>query len=292
MDTDKCQVLLQVIDHGSLTAAAQALGYTTSGVSRIVTSLEAELGLTLLLRSREGAEATPACRRLLPFLRQMCRQADCCRQEAAALRGLEQGEIAVGIAYGSYFRDLARLMAAFQAEHPGVTFRTLEGPSTRLLRAMEAGQADLCLMSERPGVHQWWPLHTDELLLVLPKTHPQAGKARLPLSILEQAPYVELYPGEETDNALCLRRNRVHPVRRYGCADYASAVALVEAGLGLMLINALLAPTLPGQACYVPVDPPQTVQIGLAALPSQQVSPAARQFLRFVLQDAAFRSAH
>ena len=74
----------------------------------------------------------------------------------------------------------------------------------------------------------------------------------------------------------------------------------MEAGLGLMLINALLAPTLPGQVCYVPVDPPQTVQIGLAALPSpapaalpsEQVSPAARQFLRFVLQDAAFRSAH
>jgi len=47
VDTEKCTVLLTAIDQGSLSGAAEVLGYTPSGVSRLVASLEADLGLPL-----------------------------------------------------------------------------------------------------------------------------------------------------------------------------------------------------------------------------------------------------
>ena len=40
MDTEKCRVLLTVLHERSLSAAAEALGYTPSGISRLVDSLE------------------------------------------------------------------------------------------------------------------------------------------------------------------------------------------------------------------------------------------------------------
>ena len=66
MESEKCRVLLCAIDKGSITAAAEAMGYTISGVSRMMAALEAEVGFPLLRRSREGVtpptNAAACCR--------------------------------------------------------------------------------------------------------------------------------------------------------------------------------------------------------------------------------------
>ncbi len=62
MDTEKCAALLCAVETGSLSAAAVRLGYTVSGMSRLVLSLESELGFKLLRRSRAGVEPTPRVR--------------------------------------------------------------------------------------------------------------------------------------------------------------------------------------------------------------------------------------
>lgn len=54
MDTKKCIVLLSVLDKLNITEAAKKLGYTPSGVSRIIESMEKELGFPLLIRSHDG----------------------------------------------------------------------------------------------------------------------------------------------------------------------------------------------------------------------------------------------
>lgn len=68
MDTEKCRALLAVLEAGSLSAAAEKLDYTPSGLSRMMAALEQELGFPLLSRSHSGraADAAPAgrcCRR-------------------------------------------------------------------------------------------------------------------------------------------------------------------------------------------------------------------------------------
>ena len=83
MESEKCRVLLCAIDKGSITAAAEAMGYTISGVSRMMAALEAEVGFPLLRRSREGVTPTNECCRLLPSFREMVAQAEQCRQIGA-----------------------------------------------------------------------------------------------------------------------------------------------------------------------------------------------------------------
>lgn len=87
MESEKCRVLLCAIDKGSITAAAEAMGYTISGVSRMMAALESEIGFPLLRRGREGVAPTNGCLRLLPSLREMVAQAEQCRQMAGELRG-------------------------------------------------------------------------------------------------------------------------------------------------------------------------------------------------------------
>ena len=70
MDTEKCRALLAVLEAGSLSAAAEKLDYTPSGLSRMMAALEQELGFPLLSRSHSGVQPTRACRTLLPTLRE------------------------------------------------------------------------------------------------------------------------------------------------------------------------------------------------------------------------------
>ncbi|MBP3622591.1 MAG: LysR family transcriptional regulator, partial [Oscillospiraceae bacterium] len=60
MDAKKVQALLAAVDLGSLTSAASELGYTQSGLTHMMNSLETELGLTLLLRGKSGVRLSPA----------------------------------------------------------------------------------------------------------------------------------------------------------------------------------------------------------------------------------------
>ena len=62
MDTEKCRALLAVLEAGSLSAAAEKLDYTPSGLSRMMAALEQELGFPLLSRSHNGVQPTRACR--------------------------------------------------------------------------------------------------------------------------------------------------------------------------------------------------------------------------------------
>ena len=52
MEIKQYQALVTAIETGSLAAAAEKLGYTTSGMSRIIASLEEDVGKQLLIRSK------------------------------------------------------------------------------------------------------------------------------------------------------------------------------------------------------------------------------------------------
>jgi DNA-binding transcriptional LysR family regulator len=71
------QVFAAVVDAGSFTEAAKALGLTQSSVSQAVASLEAELGVSLLTRGREGVTQTEIGARLIIHVREVLNQEGC-----------------------------------------------------------------------------------------------------------------------------------------------------------------------------------------------------------------------
>ena len=62
MESKKLEALLMAVDLGSFTKAAEVLGYTQSGLTHMMNSLEKEVGFTLLERGRSGVNASrPPC---------------------------------------------------------------------------------------------------------------------------------------------------------------------------------------------------------------------------------------
>ena len=67
MDSKKIRALLTIAESKSITSAAEKLGYTQPGLTNMMNSLEAELGLELLTRGKSGARLSPYAMELLPL---------------------------------------------------------------------------------------------------------------------------------------------------------------------------------------------------------------------------------
>ena len=65
MDSKKLEALVTAVELGSFTQAAAQLGYTQSGMTHMMNSLEKELGFAVLVRSRSGVHLTAAGKYLL-----------------------------------------------------------------------------------------------------------------------------------------------------------------------------------------------------------------------------------
>ena len=96
MDTAKIRALLAAADLGSISKAADALGYTQSGVTHIIRALEEEAGFPLLLRGNRGVRLTADGERLAPLFRELAAMADRLEQELALTRGVERGAVRIG----------------------------------------------------------------------------------------------------------------------------------------------------------------------------------------------------
>ena len=107
---DRYRALVCAIETGSLSAAAEALQYTPSGVSRMVAALEEETGVPLLLREHSGVRPTKECEKLLPAIRDLLHAGESCALRAAARAGCRHGYRRNGI---------QRVLFAARAHHIG-----------------------------------------------------------------------------------------------------------------------------------------------------------------------------
>lgn len=281
MDAEKCKALLCALECGSLVAAAERMGYTPSGISRAVASLEESVGFPLLIRSRSGVRPTRACETLLPAMGELVRWEERCGEIAAQLRGLDSGRITVASAYHAYDRWLAGLVAEFSRRWPGIQVHIMEGTSSQLAELLDRGEVDFALISRREGRFCWKRLRSDPLMVWVPRGHPAETAGRFFQADLETVPYIEMYPGQETDESLFRAQHGICPDTRYATSDVYAACAMVEAGLGVALMNGLLPPAEGSAVSMVPLDPPQFVEIGLATSAPAVSSPAAKRFAAF-----------
>ncbi|MBQ4615770.1 MAG: LysR family transcriptional regulator [Mailhella sp.] len=264
------------METGSLSAAAERLHYTASGISRMMAALESEVGFPLLVRRHEGVLPTPECESLLPAIRGFIAAGEACRQHAARIRGLEIGSVTVGTAYSEYYGLLSDVIAEFRREHPGIVVQLVGGYSSQLAGMMEQRRLDLCIISRREGDFAWKTLFSDELVAWIPAEHRLAAEEEVPLSSFQTEPYIDIFPGQESDNARFFKENRLRPNTQFTTADSHSACAMVEAGLGIALNNALNSKGRGPRLKVLPLSPRYSVEIGLAV--RRDASPAVQKF--------------
>lgn len=280
MNTEYWKELVTVIECGSLTAAAEKLGYTLSGISRSMASLEQELGFQLLYRGKKGVRPTKECMRLMPYIHELLYAAERLNQASASIKGAEEGVIKIGTAYRHYYRWLTQVTSEFHEQHPGVHFQIYHGTSTEFAEQVREHQMDFALISERAGNHEWLPICRDPLIAVLPENHPLTNQKKLPLNAFKEEAYVETCPGLDIDSSRYFEKYNFHPNIQFSTMDVQATYAMVEAGMGISITNQINSlPEYKG-VCHRELELEEIIEIGLAY--QADLSPASDAFFKFI----------
>lgn len=277
MEEEKLRILLKAAEKGNLTAAAQMLGYTPSGVSRAIASLEAEFGFPLLMRKHSGVELTEAGQRLMPEIREILYHQDMLRQKAEEIAGLTVGTVTIGTAYGSACSALQKAVSKFRRDYPGITFHLTSGFTTALHEMLARRELSLIVSGRRGDGGEWYPLMKSPVVAWVPADSRYAGQDAFSLADVEQAPYIDIYTGVDTDSKRILARHHIRPNIQMTAKDSYIAFAMVEAGLGIALNERCNCVFQSPRVRILPVEPAENVEIGIACLP--ELSPAGRKFL-------------
>ncbi|MDQ2676976.1 MAG: LysR family transcriptional regulator, partial [Actinomycetota bacterium] len=93
LDVKRLNILREVVNHGSFSGAADALYLSQSAVSQQIATLEREVGMTLLERTRGGTKPTDAGRVLVEHADAAICRVEEAERELQAIAGLEGGEV-------------------------------------------------------------------------------------------------------------------------------------------------------------------------------------------------------
>ena len=196
MNIRKYEAYVRAVELGSLSKAAEELGYTQSGISHMMQSLEDEVGFPLMVRTSSGIVPNHEGEMLLPIIRQLLNTNEALGQYIAKIKGADTGRIRIA-AYSSVATYwLPGIIRDFQKDYPNVEIEITEAGSNVIEEIMSSRQAELCIYARGENkVFEWVPLCRDRMLALVPPGHPLAAGPSVPLNALLKEQFIMPAPG-------------------------------------------------------------------------------------------------
>lgn len=283
MDSQKCRALLRAVELGSITAAARELGYSVSGMTRMLDSLEAEIGLPLLVRGRHGVALNEAGKKFLPLLRELAQAETQITALSAAISGLAVGELYIGSYFSVAAIWLPEILRQFQEDYPGIHVHVREEGNKALIQAVARHELDCAILSKPEDFHgDWLPLYRDRLVAWIPQSFALAQKEAIQPQDFNGIPFIEPLPHQHTNVEAFLQKYDVHPDIRLTTSDTYTCWSMVEAGLGVSMDNELRSAHWHGNVKVVPFATGDAIELGIALLDRKSASPALKKFIAYV----------
>ena len=191
MNFKQLEYFAAVAEEGSISGASRALHVAQPPISRQLSLLEDELGVTLFLRTNKGVALTEAGRCLYQHSRQMFQSL---RTMADSVRDVEagaRGQLKLGVIY-SDVQTATQLLKQYHAQYPQVELYVRMGAPGDLLDDLGRGELHVLFLRSQSGRSfglRERVLGEDPLELVMcPETDPAPGQDAVPIQALQNVP--------------------------------------------------------------------------------------------------------
>jgi DNA-binding transcriptional LysR family regulator len=266
-----------------ITRAAEQLGTSQPTLSRALTRLEAEIGVTLFQRTGRSVRLSPEGRTFLDYIDRALQIVEDGRREMEDSKNSGRRSIALGFLRSLGAECVPKIVREFKELHRDVSFSFTSSNTAGLLEQLLDRELDLVFLSNPVDKQQfgWKRLASQELVLIVSSSHSLARKARIALRDVASEPFVTYKPGRGARDLtieLC-RRAGFTPSIVLEADDPSVIRGFVSAGFGI----AVTPPenTGPGVKAVRITEPVSRREIGIAWRKDGYMPAAVRVFRDF-----------
>jgi DNA-binding transcriptional LysR family regulator len=277
---------------GSVSRAAEALFVSQPAVTQQLQALERELGVVLLERSGRRLSPSREGQLLYEMAQPLVESLD--GLEASfrdKVQGLDAGELNVAANSSTILYLLPKIVGEFRARHPDVRLtlhNAISADGTELLRE-DAVDLAVGSMLDVPADLNYAPVYQFEQVLITPRDHPLASKARLTLEDLSPYPLI-LPPRRQVTYRLVdlvFQRARVPYTVALEVGGWEVIKQYVAMGMGISIVTAISLTdadrdklAMRSLKDYFP-----TRSYGVVVRKGKYLSPQARAFIELIRPD-------
>lgn len=283
MDTRKIRALLQTARYGSINKAAEQLGYTQSGLTYLLNTLETELSVPLLQRGRNGVQLTSEAHGLLPYMENILKAEKVFDQQVLRKRS-QDNVVRIGCYSSVAISWLPPVIKEFNRIYPDVAIDLKIG-NMSILSRLENDEIEVGIVDENiRGEFEWEFLQDDYICVYLPRDYPQTSRESLSMKDLEQLPCV--FPSYESrDFVSALWGDEAFHFKTQFTVNTLSGsdiLQLVSSGLGVTFLSRLCAVVCPPDIKILPIEPAIIRPLGIIRKPNRILSPMTHHFLKLL----------
>ena len=176
MKLHQLRAIVAISESGSIQEASRLLHISQPALSKGIKELEAELGVSLLVRSNRGITVTEYGVRLVRRARLVLEEVRRAREEIDTLKGMIDGKLSIGVTPVTPSQQFVSSLNRYRKRFPKVQVQIHELRPSKLMEGLREGQLDLVLTSlpqarNSDGFH-WTELYEQSTVLAVRKGHP------------------------------------------------------------------------------------------------------------------------
>jgi len=267
----------------NFTRAAESCNVSQPALTRAIQQLEHELGGPLFHRERGNTHLSELGRMMQPYLRSVEESARAARDQARAVKRLEQATLTIGSMCTIGPQLVSDLLVRFRTLHPNVEVRVIDTGAPEMIELLEKGELEVALVGvpeELPDSLHQLPIFEENFVILLPPNHRLSTSNPIRAAELDKEPYVsrsncEVF--EPVRKALNERGVFLRQVFSSPRDDWVQG--MIKAGLGLGFFPEFSV-TDPDLVVRPLVDPSFSRTIYLATVRGRPHSPAVGAFVQ------------
>jgi len=281
------RAFVKVIEYGSLTKAANELGYSQPGISHMISALESEMGFPLIIRKKGSILPTEDGKKILYYCYQIIRDENSLKDTASSIHGLTTGNINVGSYCSMLTGFVPQVVFKFSQIYANISFFLHEISFAAFPEYFAKGKIDLGFMNEKvPKGYSFIPLFHDAAYVVMRKDHPLASNEKIVPNLLNGCNFIMPQTGFDDVVNSVLDKAPFYPNIKCYVASDVGAIALVSNGLGITVMSSLQVGLLPDGLISRPFTSTFGRDLGIAIKSVNHASPAIKEFVR-IAKDTA-----
>ncbi len=241
------EVFLAAAEQENFSVAARKLHMSQPSVSFQILSLEQQLNVQLFQRIGHRIQLTQAGRDLLPIANEMMSLSCQIEEIVDAQQSVVKGSLSIGCTTTPGRYILPVLIGAFRKLYPGVqSFVEVNLDRSAMEEKLLAKETQFAIFGLPPKSKklEYWPIYTDELVLIVPSHHPWANRDQISPAELQEADWIMREPGAATRQLTLtsfaergINPDELKVVMELGCPE--AVLVAVENGCGVSFMSRL-----------------------------------------------------